>query len=214
MAQIQMWKVAACLLWLSVALGLARAQNGPDASQNSPRATEVEGTDVGEAIERVAHAAGRAIGWVVASDDLKPCSVGKLTVLPGDPSGALDQITERCPRYTWVRHDSTVVIQPVGYLKDIVDLPIRDFSYEDIKASEAEYAVRALPEVKRWLQVNGLRELTVESGTKWTGVAPRFSIDLHDVPLHQILDEIAVKSGRMTWRIVWFEHDTYLGIYL
>ncbi|HEV2380588.1 MAG TPA: hypothetical protein VG206_12440 [Terriglobia bacterium] len=205
--------VIAFSLWLSLPLELAEPQSTSGANQSAP-ATEAGGADLGETIERVARAAGQPIGWVVASDDSKPCPVTKVVVFPGDPSSALDQIAEQCTRYTWARHGLSFVIQPVGYLKDIVDLRVHDFSYQQIKASDAESAVRALPEVKQWLQANGLRELTVEPGTKWMGVASKFPINLHDVPLHEILDEIALQSGRMTWRIVWLEHDTYLGIYL
>ncbi len=199
---------------LSLVSGLAMTREDRTAHQGPARTVEVGGGDIANVIQQVARGAGQPIGWVVASDDQSPCVVTRFKMASTEPGEALNVITAQCPKYTWVRDRLGMVVQPARAMKSILDLPIHDISLTNTTAFGAEYAVQHLPEVKQWLQVNNLRPFDVEPGDKWRGDTATFSIDLHDAPLREVLNEIAVKSGRLVWKVVWFDHDAYLGIFL
>lgn len=195
--------------------GLAPAQDDKATHESPPRLIEVGGNDMGAVIDQVARASGRPFGWVVASNDLKPCFVAKMKVVEGgDPTDALRSITAQCPAYTLLQDQMGMVVEPVQPLKSILELPVHDFSLTDATSFAAEYAVWRLPEVRHWLELNHLGLFDVEPGDKWRGDTTRFSIDLHDVTLREVLNDLAVKSKRMVWKVVWFDRDTSLGIFL
>ena len=203
--------LAGALLFAS---SLAMPQDDQTPHKSSPGLVEVGGTDMAAVIHEVARATGRPIGWVISSNDQKPCLVARMKVLKADPTGALEAITAQCPDYILVQDQLGAVFEPVQPMKNILELPIRDFSVRDVTSFAAEYAVQHLPEVEQWLKVNHLKPFDVEPGDKWRGDTARVSIHLHDVPLREVLNEISLKSKRMVWKIVWFDRDTSLGIFL
>jgi hypothetical protein len=139
---IQSTFLAGALLFAS---GLAMPQDDRAPHKSPPRLVEVGVNDMGAVIDQVARATGRPFGWVVSSNDQKPCFVARMKMLVADPTGALNAITAQCPLYTLVQDQLGLVVEPVHPMKSILELPIHDFSVTDVTTFAAEETVRSLP---------------------------------------------------------------------
>ncbi|MGH9583367.1 MAG: hypothetical protein ACRD4O_10565, partial [Bryobacteraceae bacterium] len=94
-----------------------------------------------------------------------------------------------------------------------LDVQVRSFSIKGASLAEVQHLIMNLPEIRKWMKANGIRAFDLESPSLQRVPKMRLSLNLNGGSLLQILDAVAWASGKMSWRIVWFDHDKLMGIY-
>jgi hypothetical protein len=201
---------------LAILLGISAAIAVP---QDAPSAvTTKESFQIGGQLESVlpelAQKLGRPIGFVVDSLKTKPCEINPVSVNPAALDQALDSLMAQCPSYRWGKEGASVFLLPRRPLKLPLDLQVRSFDIGNGTREQAQELVMQLPELREWMKLNGVLPFDVESPTPARKSAQaQLSVTLSEAKLHEVLDAVARSSGKMFWRIVWFDHDRYMGIY-
>ena len=153
------------------------------------------------------------IGLVEDSWQTQPCIVDTIIVNPLQPEDALDAIMSQCPAYVWKKVGSRTVILPKRTVQSALEISVRTIRVKEAIPEQAQAYVMALPEIQQWLHSNGILPFDLESPNPHWKSETRISVELSGIKLVDILDAIARASGRMSWRVVWFDHDKYMGIY-
>lgn len=107
-------------------------------------------------------------------------------------------VAQKNPNYTWRIDGSVIEIVPANGSTSILDTPVETFKVNDVTARDAVRELLNLVEVRAAVMQAGLRlapviENQVTPGTK-------FSLDMQQVTIRQILNRIAVDSGLKFWR--------------
>ncbi len=202
------------LLILMMALGplLANAQSN-EADKASRRAGFEVAGPLQSALADTAKELKTPIGLVEDSLDNGPCQIRPVLVRPNGLEDALESIVNQCSRYTWRKGDKDAFVEPKRAIKSPLDLSIDAFTIDNATTAQAQRIIMNLPEVKNWLDTNGIRVFDLESPTSRRTSDDRLSMSLRGVKLYEVLDAISRSTGKMFWRVVWFDNDMFMGIY-
>lgn len=160
-----------------------------------------------------AKALNRLIGLVEDSLEMKACQIASVYFVPDGLRDGLDSIVSQSPSYTWRKEGESVFLLPRRDVKSPLELSIRSFALNRGTVLQARESVMNRPELRQWMRANDIRVFDLESPAPSHSPEARFSVNLGGVTLREVLDGVARASGKMFWRIVWFDHDTFMGIY-
>ena len=151
------------------------------------------------ALEKLAQAYGVPIGMEAVSESATKKI--KVEVVAGTVRTALNAIIQADANYKWEYRDGIVDVFPVSGKNQILEVIIRDFRVDKLNKEEAARAVTELPEVKAKVEELGLQRRDFRSlPAQPYSSLPRFSLELHNKTLREILDRIVKASGSNYWK--------------
>lgn len=136
----------------------------------------------------------------------------------GTVADVLNAIVEGEPGYRWTAINGVVNVVPQQSTNSILDLQIAHFHVRHADPLDLHTAILALPEIKRWLEQNHLKERGVFGpnilvGKNGMTSLPHVSLDLRDVTLRAIMNRIATSPGLGGWIVSrWGEKNQYLNL--
>lgn len=132
--------------------------------------------------------------------------VVNISVADGNLKEVLDSIAKQDPRFEWNENvDNSIYVRVKNAPLSLSQARVSSVNIENPGRLEFVHQLSQVPEVASWLQQNDclMDELI-------SGPAPRswgqFSVQLNNVPVSDVLDEIASKSQTYFWSIIKY-HD-------
>ncbi len=136
----------------------------------------------------------------------------------GTGAGVLNAIVEGEPGYRWTEINGVVNVVPQQSTNSILDLRIAHFYVRHADPLVLHAEIVALPEMKRWLEQNHLKERGVFGrdilvGKNGMTSLPHVSLDLRDVTLRAIMNRVATSPGFGGWIVSrWGEKNQYFNL--
>jgi hypothetical protein len=132
----------------------------------------------------------------------------------GTVRDVLNAIVHADQRYTWEEADGFINVFPQKERDQFLEAVIRDFRLRAVNKEDAITALLQLPEVKNRVNQSGAtrREVQILPAAP-ISTLPRFSLNLHNVTVRQVLNEITKKTGCYYWVFFKYgDHNEYFSI--
>jgi len=122
----------------------------------------------------------------------------------------LNRVITVQPQYAWKEENGVINIYP-NEDYSVLETRIQYFKLENETVSDALNRIHKTSEFKNYIQENNLREEdTTFFGTGDSEKAKRFSFDLKNSTIREILNEIVKANGKGTWIYAEYESENNL----
>jgi len=182
--------------------------NPSNISKASVAACRIEQFGVTNALWDIVYQAHVAIG-VEAVVDYKTEPTINIDFPGGTLGQLLDRLISQTPQYRWIEDDGIIHVLWHGAHLPIANVVMFYPGVQDKTRLEIWEDLAARPELKAWLEANHCSRQEIlgggglfTPGDKSRTRDVRISIDGGSITLAQLLDQVAIKSGKNYWSIV------------
>ena len=169
---------------------------------------QIEAGNIHLMLSKLAYQYSVPISLEVASDDLLSSKPIKVNVKKGTLADVLESIVTQRPSYTWESSESTIRVFPKHEFRDpflhsLLETKITHFVIPPRTAKLTfKQKLTSQPELKDLLASNGV-SLSTDGilNHEIRSFGPEFTLDLQDVPVHEILDYVINHTRTRYWLI-------------
>ena len=121
----------------------------------------------------------------------------------GTVEDLLDGIVGLMPAYQWAVRGGVINVMPRDNRDSVLEVRIHRFHLQDVDGLLLGEPIASLPEIKAWLEKNGVVQRTVIAGIFHPFEEPvRISVDAQDATLREILNSIVRTRQAQVWWVV------------
>jgi len=168
------------------------------------------------ALQRLAKTSHLLVGFdSLPETDTQPASTFSVNVQDGTVREVLDALTNSDPRYIWTTSGQMIDVHPAKGRDTLSQIVIRHFKVDLVTRDQALEALVRSPEIQAELRQKRIkrREFNSFPGDLAAENLPRFSLDLRDLTMREILNAIAKASDSTFWVLVKYgDQNQYLSV--
>jgi len=143
--------------------------------------------------------------------ELRPDALGiaaSVQLKQGVVADVLEAVVRQMPGYKWDERSGVVNVMPADTQGSLLEVTIAHFQFEHRRLDRVPEAVVAVPEVKAWLDRNGVTQRRVinllgspDAIAKAQEDQPQVSADLANVTLREALNRVVKNTPLHRWQV-------------